>query len=192
MPAPASAARPGGTVRAVRDDPARPPGPGRQVVVRRVGWADVPWLCGAGLSPELVGRQYHPLETPLQLVVAPARAVLGPRGPAAVVEVDGRRAGYIGRNPLSGNLEYFLRPWARGGGVGRVAITELLTRHRPGDRPRRFFVSARNDRSLRALLGALDAMGWQEGTDYWVDRSRFGREVWVGVGRSAADVQLDG
>lgn len=152
------------------------------MVVRSVRWGDVPWLCRAGLSPELVGRQYHALEAPLQLGIAPARALLGPGGPAALVEVDGRRGGYIGRNPLSGNLEYFLRPWARGAGAGRAAIVGFLSHHRPGDRPRRFFVSAKNERSRRALLGAFAAMGWHEGEDFWVDRNRFGWEVWVGVG----------
>lgn len=153
----------------------------RRVVVRRVGWADVPWLVRAGLAPELVGRQYHWVEAPLQLLIAPLRAVLGPAGPAAVVEVDGRRAGYIGRNPLSGNLEYFLAPWARGG-TGRPMIRAFLASHRPGDRPRCFFVAHHNERSLATLLASLDDLGWRRGTHYWVDEVRFGRQVWVGVG----------
>ncbi len=160
-------------------------------MVRPVRRSDAAWLLGAGLSWELVGRQYHWLEAPLQLVIAPARALLGPRGPAALVEVAGRRAGYIGRNPLSGNLEYFLRPWARGGGVGRVAIVEFLSRHRGGDRPRRFFVSAGNERSRRALLGALGSMGWDEGVDHWVDRNRYGWEIWVGVGPPADPSRME-
>ena len=155
----------------------------REVVLRAVRWSDALWLIAAGLSPELAGRQYGWSEAPLQLVIAPLRAALGPAGPAAVVEVVGRRAGYIGRNPLSGNLEYFLAPWARGG-VGRPMIRAFLIAHRPGDRPRCFFVSRHNTRSLATLLGALDDIGWIRDVDYWVDEVRFGRQVWVGVGHA--------
>jgi hypothetical protein len=95
------------------------------------------------------------------------------------VEVDGRRAGYIGRNPLSGNLEYFLQPWARGRGAGPQVIAAFLAEHRPDDRKRRFVVKHGNDRSLGALQRALAQLGWVEGEDYWVDDGRVATSVWV-------------
>jgi hypothetical protein len=154
---------------------AQPTGP----VVRAIRPDDAWWLLRAGLDPEKIGSQYHWAETPLQLYIAPARALLGPRGPAAIVEIDGRRAGYVGRNPLSGNLEYFLQPWARGRGTGSAAIAEFLARRRGADRKRRFMIKHGNDRSLRALLRALDAIGWHEGTDYWVEEGAAATSVWV-------------
>ena len=143
---------------------------------------DLPWLVAMGLDPELIGRQYHWAETPLQLVVAPGRAVLAPFVAARVVRVDGRRAGYIGRSPLSGNYEYVLRPWARGAGVGRRMIVEFLAEHRVGDRGRAFFVSTSNERSLRALRGAFAELGWVEGRDFTVTPVRFGTRVGVRPG----------
>lgn len=151
------------------------PGP----VVRAIRRDDLPWLVRVGLDPEKVGRQYHWAETPLQLFIAPARAVLGPRGPAAIVELDGRRAGYIGRNPLSGNLEYFLQPWARGRGIGSTAIAAFLRDHRDGDRRRRFMIKHGNDRSMRALLRAFDGIGWVADRDYWVTDGAAATSVWV-------------
>jgi hypothetical protein len=149
------------------------------LVLRPVRGADALWLAKVGLDPEKIGRQYHWVETPLQLYIAPARAVLGPRGPAAVIELEGRRAGYIGRNPLSGNLEYFLQPWARGQGAGVAAIGEFLASHRADDRRRRFVIKHGNDRSLRALRRALDELDWVDGEDYWVEDGRFETSVWV-------------
>jgi hypothetical protein len=157
----------------------------RAVAVRAVGWTDWWWLTRAGSSPELVGRQYHWIETPLQLFIAPGRATLGPRGPAGIIEVDGERAGYIGRNPLSGNLEYFVKPWARGG-VGKRAIVAFLRDHRAGDRSRRFFVSHKNDRSRAALLGAFAELGWAEGDQYTVRDGRHGSWIEVGPGPQPA------
>ncbi len=130
----------------------------REVVVRPAAAGDWWWLTRAGLAPELVGRQYHWAETPLQVLIAPTRGTPLRAGPRAVIEVDGRRAGYIGRNPLSGNLEYFLAPWARGG-VGARAIAAFLRHGRPGDRSRAFVVSHHNARSAAALRRALDAAG---------------------------------
>jgi hypothetical protein len=147
------------------------------VALRAIGWGDVLWLVGHGLDPRKVGEQYHWFEAPLQLYIAPARALLGVRRPACVIERDGRRAGYVGPNPLSGNLEYFLAPWARGDGAGRAAITAYLLGHRAGDRPRRFHVSYGNERSKRALLAAMAAAGWRQGIDYRVDEGRHGWEV---------------
>ncbi len=169
------------------DDAATPAGapaggpPSRAVTVRAIAWSDWAWLTGRGFSFRKVGSQYHWLETPLQLWIAPMRATLGPAGPAALVLVDGRRAGYIGRNPLSGNLEYFLEPWARGG-VGRVAIGQFLLHHRAGDRPRFFFVAHKNERSRRALLAAFAAIGWTEDDEYRIEDTRHGWHVWVGPG----------
>ena len=144
--------------------------------------ADRPWLVAMGLDPELIGRQYHWAETPLQLLIAPLRAALGPHVAACTVWVDGRRAGYIGRSPLSGNYEDVLRPWARGGGVGRRMIADFLAHHRSGDQGRAFFVSAHNPRSLRALLASLGDLGWREPDDYEVVAVRFGTEVRVRQG----------
>lgn len=153
--------------------------PSPEVELNAVGWRDAAWLLAIGLDPELIGVQYHPAEAPLQLVIAPLRAALGPFVAACIVTVDGRRAGYIGRSPLSGNYEYLLRPAARSGGVGRRMIREFLAHHRTGDRSRAFFVSHRNERSLRALLGALADLGWHEGADYSVVDGRHGRRVIV-------------
>ena len=69
-------------------------------------------------------------------------------------------------------------PWARGG-VGRPAIGAFLRDHRGGDRSRKFFVSFKNERSWRALVGAMTAIGWTEGAQFWVERARFGWHVWV-------------
>lgn len=148
--------------------------------LRRARWRDVPWLCAVGLDPEKVGRQYHVAEAPLQLVVAPARALLaaGTRRPAAVVEVEGRRAGYIGPNPLSGNIEYFLQPWARGG-TGSAVVSRYLGDFRGPDRQRRFFVAAGNERSLATLHSAFRRLGWQEHSDWWASRARHGTHVHV-------------
>lgn len=162
------------------EEPSPPPG-ARAVVVRATTRADAGWLLRAGLSFELAGRQYTWWEWPLQLVIAPLRAAGRPAGPSCLIEVDGRRAGYIGRNPLSGNLEYFVQPWARGG-VGGRAIATFLADHRAGDRPRRFHVSFANERSLAALRRAMGSLGWTEGDEFRVDRGRFGWEVHVGAG----------
>ncbi len=137
------------------------------------------WLTRQGLAPELVGRQYHWLETPLQLVVAPTRGLGWRDGPRAIIEVEGERAGYIGRNPLSGNLEYFVAARARGG-VGRQAIAAFLATGRAGDRPRRFYVSHANPRSRAALLGACADLGWIEGEDYEIVDAA--RNWWITVG----------
>ena len=68
-------------------------------------------------------------------MIAPLRALGLPPGPSYVIERDGERVGYIGRNPLSGNLEYFVRAAARGG-VGKAAVTAFLAEWRSsGDWP---------------------------------------------------------
>ncbi len=153
--------------------------PSASVTVRGVRRGDRPWLVAVGLDPEKIGRQYHWAETPLQLWCAPARALPSRRRPAAIIEVDGRRAGYVGANPLSGNLEYFLQPWARGRGAGPVAIAAFLAGHRHGDRARRFVVSHANARSLAALRRAFELLGWREGSDYRMVVGRGSTSVWV-------------
>lgn len=150
----------------------------RQVDVRKVTRSDWWWLTRTGLSPELLGVQYHWAETPLQLLIAPARGTRLRPGPTCIIEVDGRRAGYIGRSPLSGNLEYFLVSWARGG-TGTVAITEFLRSHRTGDRPRAFFVSHRNARSRAALDRAFAALGWHDGIEFRTADGRMGWRITV-------------
>lgn len=143
---------------------------------------DGPWLLAQGLDPRKAGEQYHWIEAPLQVVIAPARVLTAWRHPACVIEVGGRRAGYVGVNPLSGNLEYWLAPWARGGGAGTRAIVAFLAEHRGGDRGRRFHVSFANERSLRALRRAFADLGWREQDDYRIERGRHGWEVHVGRG----------
>lgn len=150
----------------------------RSVSVRPATRGDWAWLTRAGLAPEMIGVQYHWAETPLQLAIAPLRGTAVRSGPRCIIEVDGRRAGYIGRNPLSGNLEYFLQPWARGG-VGVPAITELLRDQLIGDQPRAFFVSHHNDRSLAALHRAFAALGWHEGDEFTTADGRHGRRITV-------------
>ena len=153
----------------------------RAVVVRPVGRSDWWWLTRAGLAPEMAGVQYHWLELPLQLAIAPSRGTALRPGPRCIIEVDGRRAGYIGRSPLSGNLEYFLQPWARGG-TGTRAIAEFLRHGRPGDRSRAFFVSGSNARSRTALDRAFAELGWQEGRSYTIRTTRMGEFITVGTG----------
>lgn len=155
--------------------------PNRRVELRPVRCADVVWLTVVGLDPEKIGRQYHWYELVLQPFVAPARALFGPRRPARVVEVDGRRAGYIGPNPLSGNLEYFLQPWARGG-TGTTMVADYLRDHRQRDRARRFYVAGHNTRSLRTLLRAFEQLGWVEDRDFWIRPGPGGRLVHVRAG----------
>lgn len=152
--------------------------PTRTVGVRAARAGDWWWLTRSGLSPELAGTQYHWAETPLQLAIAPLRGTSLRPGPRCVIEVDGRRAGYIGRNPLSGNLEYFLQPWARGG-TGTRAIASFLADHRHGDRPRAFFVSHENPRSLAALHRALATLDWHEGHEFTTTDGRLGWRLTV-------------
>lgn len=152
-----------------------------RAAVRRDWW----WLTLAGLAPEMVGVQYSWPEAPLQLLIAPARGSGLRSGPRCIIEVDGQRAGYIGRNPLSGNLEYFLQPWARGG-TGSRAIAGFLRDHRDGDRSRAFFVSAKNARSRRALDRAFAELGWREGDGVTTRAVRYGELVTVGAGPAAS------
>ena len=151
--------------------------------LRRPRRSDIGWLAAIGLDPEKIGSQYHWVETPLQLGIAPARAFLAAHRPAAVVEVDGGRAGYIGPNPLSRNLEYFVQPWGRGG-VGVDIVTRYLRDFRVGDGPRRFFVAEHNERSLRTLRAACSQMGWAEGREFRIEPNRHGVYLWVPAGPS--------
>lgn len=138
------------------------------VALRRVRLADFGWLTRIGLRREFVGVQYSWFELPLQALIAPLRALLGPFVPACVVLIDGSRAGYVGRSPLSGNLEYFICGWGQGRGAGRRAIAEFLAHHRVGDRRRKFIVRKHNKRSIHVLRGVFDELDWVEGKDYHV------------------------
>jgi hypothetical protein len=160
------------------------------VTVRPVARGDGWWLTRAGLAPEMIGVQYHWAEAPLQLVIAPARGSAIRSGPRCIIEVDGVRAGYIGRNPLSGNLEYFLQPWARGG-TGATAIEAFLRDHRGGDQARSFFVSASNVRSRRVLDRAFAALGWAEGDGFTTRTVRFGVQITVGGGSGPVPTERD-
>lgn len=137
-----------------------------RVQLRQVRLSDFKWLTRTALRREFAGVQYSWIEWPLQPIAAPLRAALGPFVPACIVLVDGTPAGYIGRSPLSGNLEYFLMEWAQGRGIGRKAIVAFLMHHRAGDKARKFVIRKKNRRSLRVLLGALDELDWVEGKDY--------------------------
>lgn len=148
------------------------------MAVRPATRGDWWWLTRAGLAPWMAGTQYSWPEVPLQAVIAPTRGTGLRPGPRCIIEVDGERAGYIGRNPLSGNLEYFLAPWARGG-TGRPAIVAFLRDHRAGDRPRAFFVSSENARSRAALDGAFAELGWREGESFTTRDVRFGQQITV-------------
>jgi hypothetical protein len=164
-------------------NPERPDRPRRTVVVRPVERTDRWWLTRAGLAPEMAGVQYHWAEIPLQLLIAPARPSALCSGPRCVIEVDGERAGYVGRNPLSGNLEYFLKPWARGG-TGVDAIAAFLRDHREGDGPRAFSISSENTRSRTALDRAFARLGWRDGYEFTTRAVRFGVQITVGSGRA--------
>jgi hypothetical protein len=155
------------------------------LLVRPCGPDDRRWLLRAGLDPEKIGSQYSWPEAPLQLLIAPWRAAVCARRRAALAEVGGRRAGYIGPNPLSGNLEYFLQPWARGG-RGPSLVEGYFRLFPARDVAERFFVSAKNDRSLRALERGLGALGWSEGDGYVVTAARYGRFVVVEPGARPA------
>ena len=157
-------------------------GSGGTVAVRPVRARDWTWLTRAGFAPELAGVQYHWAELPLQLYIAPARGTRIRRGPRCIIEVDGRRAGYIGRSPLSGNVEYFLKPWARGGGAGTEAIVQFLRDHRVGDPSRDFFVSRKNARSRAALDRAFAQLGWREGEDFVTLNGSMGQRITVRTG----------
>lgn len=150
------------------------------VKLRPVRPKDFKWLTKTALKREFAGVQYSWIEWPLQPIAAPVRAALGPFVPACVILVDGKPAGYIGRSPLSGNLEYFLLSWAQGRGVGRKAIAEFLAHHRAGDKARKFVIRKKNKRSLRVLQGALDELGWSEKSDYTIAKKPLRTTVEVG------------
>lgn len=152
------------------------------VKLRKVRVSDFRWLTKTALRREFAGVQYSWLEWPLQPIAAPLRSAFGPFVPACVILVDDIPAGYIGRSPLSGNLEYFLMGWAQGRGVARKAIAEFLAHHRAGDKARKFVVAKKNKRSLSVLRGALDELGWDEATDYQINKRRLRTVVTVGPG----------
>lgn len=153
-----------------------------EVKLRQVRLTDFKWLTRTALRRQFAGVQYSWLEWPLQPIAAPLRAALGPFVPACVILVDGRPAGYIGRSPLSGNLEYFLLDWAQGRGAGRKAIAQFLAHHRAGDRERKFVIRKKNKRSLRVLQGALDELGWSEKSDYKITQRLLNTTVEIGSG----------
>ncbi|RIK10479.1 MAG: hypothetical protein DCC49_03350 [Acidobacteria bacterium] len=153
-----------------------------EVKLRQVRPSDFKWLIKTALKREFAGVQYSWIEWPLQPIAAPVRAAAGPFVPACVIIVDGELAGYIGRSPLSGNLEYFLLNWAQGRGVGRKAISEFLAHHRAGDKARKFVIRKKNKRSLRVLQGALDELGWSEKSDYKIVEKPLRTVVEVGPG----------
>jgi hypothetical protein len=154
------------------------------VAIERPSFQDQMWLLAAGFDPEKVGSQYSIAEAPLQLIIAPLRALRARRKPAFIVRVDGKRAGYIGPNPLSGNIEYFVQPWARGG-IGAEIIAAYFRRvPSPREHVLRFFVAGHNARSRRALVKALEAVNWEMESHYWIEPHGHG-EVFI-IRRSAS------
>lgn len=161
-----------------------------RVVVRPMGSGDWWWLTRAGLSPELIGQHHLWPEAPLQLIVAPTRGWSRPSGPRSIIEVDGVRAGYIGRHPFSGNLEYFVVAKARGG-VGAQAIAHFLRSGQRGSAERSFVVPHRNPRSLAALERGLADAGYAEGRDWWLEDGPRTWRITLHARRDPAETHAD-
>ncbi len=131
----------------------------RVVTLSRITWRDVPFLVTSGLHRERAGVQYPRSEYRAQFRIAPLRYFnRTTRTVSSIVRVDGRRAGYVGLNPLSTNIEYYLVPWARGG-VGRRAIVTYLRTHLPFEEDKFAFMIAGNARSVHVFRSALHELG---------------------------------
>ena len=131
-----------------------------------ITFADLPFLLLSGLDRERVGVQYRDGEWLKQFRIAPLRYFnKSTRSRSFLVVVNGRRAGYVGLNPLSTNVEYYLQPWARGG-RGRTAVTEFLGHLLPSNRDEHAFMLAGNDRSVMTFRRSLEMLGLTEGVEF--------------------------
>jgi hypothetical protein len=129
------------------------------VTLTRIVARDVPFLLRSGLDPERRGVQYPKHEYRKQFRIAPLRYWQRRTRPLSrIIRVDNRRAGYVGLNPLSENIEYYLMPWARGG-VGGRAVEAYLREVLPFDVPKHAFMLAGNDRSVNTFRAALERIG---------------------------------
>ena len=138
----------------------------RSVVIRTIRLSDLPFLVVSGLDRERRDVQYPAKEWRRQFRIAPMRYLKkSTRMKSRLIAVDGRRAGYIGLNPLSRNIEYYLQPWARGG-VGGSAITDYLRELLPSNRDEYAFMLDGNERSVTAFRSALKRTSLEEGDDY--------------------------
>ena len=138
----------------------------RRVEIREIHPSDLPFLIISGLDRERRDVQYAAKEWRKQFRIAPMRYFRAEtRKRSRLIVVDGRRAGYVGLNPLSRNIEYYLQPWARGG-VGRRAITDYLRGLLPSAKDEHAFMLPNNDRSVQVFRRSLLALCLEEGTDF--------------------------
>ena len=138
----------------------------RVVTLTRITLRDLPFLVISGLHRDRAGVQYPRSEYRKQLRIAPMRYFnRTTRAQSNIIRVDDRRAGYIGLNPLSTNIEYYLVPWARGG-VGSQALDAYLRAHLPFGEAKHAFMLVDNERSVRVFRSALDRLGMTEPDDY--------------------------
>ena len=79
--------------------------------------------------------------------------------------VDAKRAGYVGLNPLSTNIEYYLQPWARGG-TGGPAVEMYLRQVLPFAKKKYAFMMKGNERSVRTFRASLENLGFADGREY--------------------------
>lgn len=141
-------------------------GESRNVEIRPLRLSDLPFLVVSGLDRERTGLQYPADEWLKQFRIAPLRYFnKSTRSRSFLAVVDGRRAGYVGLNPLSSNIEYYLQPWARGG-VGKRAVAEFLRSLLPSHRDERAFMLAGNVRSVMTFRRALESLRLSEDADY--------------------------
>jgi hypothetical protein len=131
----------------------------RAVTLTEITWRDLLFLVTSGLQPDRAGVQYPRSEYRAQFRIAPLRYFnRTTRAQSSIIRVDGRRAGYVGLNPLSTNIEYYLVPWARGGVGGRAVVSYLRTRL-PFEHDKFAFMLAGNDRSVHVFRSALHQLG---------------------------------
>lgn len=138
----------------------------RNVELTGIRLLDLPFLLMSGLDRERIGVQYPEQEWLKQFRIAPLRYFnRSTRLRSFIILVDGRRAGYVGLNPLSENIEYYLQPWARGG-AGKRAVTEFLRRTLPSVRDEHAFMLPGNERSVMTFRRSLEALRLREDADF--------------------------
>ena len=138
----------------------------REVELRPISARDLQFLVRSGLDRERVGVQYGADEYRKQYRIAPMRFFNKlTRTQSFIIWVEGQRAGYVGLNPLSTNIEYYLQPWARGGTGGR-ALSAFLQRSLPFEVERSAFMIGSNERSQAVMRSALVGCGLVSGVDF--------------------------